>query len=459
MANRRDQLSPAEVVRKVLVLLGIVALSIWMVQVMARRLTHPNQSPARTWIDDIEYAKPEFAQRCGTEAKLLVTIVHSPEKKAWLLHGAAAYMRMCKNTQIRLIPAADREASEAIVRGTVRPTAWTPSDELFLADLADLEAHWHLRSGSDLAPPELGASLIHTPMVLLVWADRLPALEQLWPDFAADRRWLARLACAGVPRASEPAELGRPLNWTELWPRLIVGPRNSPSSPSPTQLRAWQQVEFVHPIPPRSSLGFLALLTMVDGYLRETGELEYVDADEFEAALERHELELTAWLRHCQGADGAFSGSPRVLTQRMLQRGEFGVDGVLTYEHLALEAVAQHNAGEPGTAEIRILYPESGFVSNHPIVFFAPDEGPGAAARHFAEFLHTPEVQRKAVALGFRPAQLDTDLRSIDLVDNPFLELRRFGVPLVLQPNEPPRPHSYGLHTLVELWSDATDRH
>lgn len=446
MASGPDQVGIVDIARRLLGLLVLLGVLGWLGYHAWQRLLYPNEQPTRARIDDPSYFKPGFIERCGAEAELVVTIVHSPEKTEWIEHAANTYMARCINTQILLIARDDRRAIDELIAGDLRPTAWAPSDSMFVTALEQ-----HL-SGPAL---ERGGPLIHTPLVLVTASDREPVLDELWPELIDDPRWLMQLACAGVPRESwaEP-EPGEPATWDELWTEAF-DLRNVDA-----ELLGWGRVDYVHTVPTRDTVGLLALALIVDGYLRDAEpRLSSLDpAVQLEAAIDFHEPEIVSWLRRCEGAKPDFDGSLRTLTERVVRRDEPDFDGIVTYEHLALATLAQHNTSEPDDVEVSVLYPSTTFVSDHPIAFMVGDDGPGRAARNFVEFMTSPEIQHDAVTRGFRPGDLDTDLRVLRLEHNPFLEHREFGVPLVLPPSESPQLGAYGIEELSVLWSDATGR-
>jgi hypothetical protein len=405
--------------RRALVFVSVTVLTLGLCAEGCRRMLDPNHHPLRTVIDEVDFADEDFAEQCGPESSILITVVHSPEKEAWLLEGAQRFMQRCSNTQVSLQALTDLQALDAIEHEGLQATMWSPSDELFV-DGTTRELH--------LDP---GLGLIRTPLVLLTWQTRYDALtthwsqtSRGWPQFEDDPQMFARLVCGGT-------ELDDP------------------------------QLDFVHNVPTQTSAGGIALLLLVSGYLRDFDLDDAASELEFDQLLDAHEPELFDWLRRCQEPRPDFEETPRVLTQRFMALGRTGFDGVATYEQLAIEAFENFDPGQQGTPDLRLVYPAQPFVSNHPVAYFpvtsAAMAPPLAAARRFTAFLREDEMQALAVEMGHRPGDPSVDISAMRVGANPFLEHRHRGIELELDP-EFVRPSFDFLHDCMLLWSDATKR-
>jgi hypothetical protein len=410
-------------------------------------------------------------------AAILVEVVHSDDKKRWIEGAASEFMRRCPQIQLRLTALDDLDAADAILRGDRRPTLWAPLDELSLRYLAD---RWTARSDELLLRADEQRPLLNSPLVLLLWKDRLRALAMIRGEGGdADRAgpgfWVD-VACPRVPLAPSGSPLSQaklvPGGWREWYESRIPAPAAPPpqagtrtgallttappEDPQAVALQAWGRVKFAAASPAHSTGGAAVLFLMASQYMSTTRP---GDTAGFAAALERDADGLHGWLRRCQaGLDGPEAS--RGLAEMLLDIGPSGLDGVFTYEHLAVPVLQQ--MGDPGLPELRVLYPQPTLVANHPAVLLWPDDPRQTAARDAArrwlDFLESDAVQRDAVPFGLRPAKLTGSVGGFDLINNPFRGLRRFGVETDPVLKELGRPDGRSFHALLELWQAATGR-
>lgn len=426
---------------------------------------------------------------CGpldpSSAAVLVEVVHSDDKQRWIEDAASEFMRRCPQIQLRLTALDDLEAANAILRGDRRPTMWAPLDEISLGYLAE---RWAAQSDELVLRADERWPLLNSPLILLLWEDRLHALAMIRgvgvdPAVDTDRMGLGfwvDVPCPLVPLVAAASPLSQaqmvPGNWRE-WYESRLPQRSSPppararrgtplvatapvaplEDPQAVALQAWGRVKFVAASPAHTTGGASALVLMALQYMSMTHPDE---AAGFAGALERDTDELQRWLRRCQAGLDAPETSPRGLAAMLLDVGPSRMDGVFTYEHLAVPVLRQ--LGAPGLPELRVLYPQPTLVANHPAVLLWPDDPQQTAARDAArrwlEFLQSDAIQRSAVPFGLRPAKRTGSVGSLDLIDNPFRELRRFGVELDPVLVEPERPDGRSFHALLELWQRATGR-
>jgi hypothetical protein len=387
-------------------LFTLVVLAVWVaVALLVEQSRRANRGVAHPGFVDLRFASPSFTAACGPgERSPSLVVVTSPEKLAWIERGVERFVDRCPNTNVEILARGDVEVIAEIQAGALAPGLWLPSDEIFVDDL---EARLDL----DVPAFERRASLLRTPLVLMMWDDRARTLSKLWPE---DSRVPGLVAELGCPGGSEGFDVR-------------------------------------HPTPTRDPSGALVLLAEVSGYLAARGDP--IDGDGLARALERFEPAIVDWLRRCNaGGQREFGDPPRTLAQRMIQRGPEGYDGVIVHEHLALE-ILEH---EP---DVRLRYPPELIVANHPAVVFVGAERP--VAERLVDFLGDEAMQREAVTFGLRPGDRRITMReAAPGANNPFLRLRSFGVALELPAHEhaPPRPRPDSLRRLLELWSDATGR-
>ncbi len=416
-------------------------------------------------------------------AAILVEVVHSDDKQRWIEGAASEFMRRCPQIQLRLAALDDLDAADAILRGDRRPTLWAPLDEVSLRYLAD---RWIAQSDELLLRVNEQRPLLNSPLVLLLWEDRLRALAMIrGVDVGSDRVrpgfWID-VPCPQVPLAPSGSPLPDaklvPGGWREWYesrfpppappapppqartrtsaPLTTAPPAAPPEDPQAATLRAWGRVKFAATSPAHTTGGAAVLLLMALQYMSTT---QTGDTAGFAAALEREADGLRGWLRRCHAGLDAPETS-HGLAEMLLDVGPSRLDGVFTYEHLAVPVLRQ--MGAPGLPELRVLYPQPTLVAHHPAVLLWPDDPQQTAARDAArrwlDFLESDAVQRDAVPFGLRPAKLRGSVGSLDLIDNPFRELRRFGVETDPVLTEPERPDGRSLHALLELWQAATGR-
>lgn len=411
-----------------------------------RGLAHPNRNPARTRIDNVALAS-EVGVSCGDHEHLAIHVVHSPDKGEWLQRGAEAFMSRCPNTQVVLEPLPDLEAVARLAHDARTPTLWMPTADVSVALLPERP---YL---------ERGPSLLRSPLVVLLWSDRLAALDHLVPAaFERPDVW-SRLACA-LPETEAEVPLARaamrPWTWWEWWKHALAEPpRLPPGEPTPAQLQQWDRVDFVHPSPTQSVTGLAALMLMAHGWLGddafEAGALE----EELDAGAPRLEL----WLARCEAGQDEPLVSERRLAQQLHRFGTNGIDGVLVFERAALEVLGQLDESGDRADVLRVVTPATTIVADHPAVYLVSEDEPaGASARRLVEFLRSPALQASAIPLGFRPGDPSLDVRHAAVAKNPFVELRRFGVTADLDVRSPPPLDRERLTTLLETWQDASGR-
>jgi len=434
-----------------LVFMGGLSLMLW------DRMRNPNAQPGRTRIGDVVMALPTFDQRCGENDHVRVDMIHSEDKAAWLVDGTARFMEACPNVQVRLHAMADREAIATIESGALVPALWAPTDSIFVDHLEE-------RRPSHAPALTRGPSLLRSPVVVLLWEDRLAALDVLLPNMAERASAWAELACAGVSDVADSpsaeVETERPIPWAEWWNARFPVPERLPAEPTIEALERWSGVEVLHAAPSRSSDGALALMLLAHAHAAaETGPEAVASRDDFEDALELRQEALESWLRRCEGHRDTLLDTAEILTERMFQLDALGLDGAITPEYLALEILARAGKHEE-LNRARVVYPRSTLVVDHPVAYFAmEDEQTRDGAQRLVEFLRDDEMQRVAISLGFRPGNSQVTIHDGDIHPNPFLELRRFGTMPDLDVVEVPRLSREHLRTLVETWEDVTGLH
>ncbi len=431
---------------------------------MWKRLTDPYEGPPSALLGDSRIMQPGFRGRCGRPTRgddaIVVEVIHTADKAAWLERAAEQYMALCPNTQLKLRTIEDMEAIDEIARGAAAPTLWAPSSQLAVRYL---EERWeHAARGIPLRIDE-GPPLLKSPTVLFLWEDRLRALEPLVGGWDVRGRGWARSICGGLPLDSEPVnpELNReamvPGTWL-AWKQRDFG--TTPSRVHPDRmLQRWGHVAIEHSSPSRALLGLSALSLMAYDFIGATSPEGVVVDENLGPALELGRPALLRWLRRCEAGRQQPLSSAHLLTESMFNLNE-RYDGVVTSEQLAFEILNKIHAHGTTMRRAQIVYPEANLVSDHPLVFFGPDDPTTseavAAARRFSDYLRSASVQTSAIERGFRPTNPSVVIRDYDVKANPFLGLRAFGVELEPRLKELPRLSGQELRGLIEAWEDAT---
>ncbi|WP_437949274.1 substrate-binding domain-containing protein [Sorangium sp. So ce296] len=472
---------------------------------------------------DVARSAPEYPQfvdvasvrtDCGPIAvhgrPLVVNMLYSDDKRAWLEHAADRFARLCPNIQIKLTAMGDIESADAIIdaflkkkddrRKEDQPTLWSPADWIVVQYLA---ARWKQRSSEVPDAGELldgsdARSLVKSPLVVLVWEDRYRVLDAILRSGRSEEGPWWQIPCALVPRDADLSSFALedrvPGRWIDWYGPLVTPPPKrraaAPAKPAeakpayeapfPTlgEIERWGRVKFVHTSPTRAASGLETLYLMAYAYALPPqeraalatkgaplqGSVEGgVEGSEhlrgaFERALEQRREPLKQALGRCEAGLDEAPKSARLLTESMFNVGPARYDGVMTYEHLTLPVLQRIDAHASTLGSARIIYPQPTIVNQHPAVFIRPDPDKKQAATRWIDFLLGEEMQKKAIEFGFRPANPKVSIRAYDADANPFLHLRRYGVEIAPDLKEPPRLDGEAIHEIIETWRDATGR-
>ncbi|AKT43461.1 substrate-binding domain-containing protein [Chondromyces crocatus] len=447
----------------------------------------------------------------------VISMVYSDDKRRWIEDAAEQFSDLCPNIQVKLDPREDLEAADVILLGEVKPTLWAPADELALRYI---DHHWKHQSKDVLFRIEDQISLARSPLIALVWEDRMRVLDAIRDAQAkggprvpwhGPGPW-AEMACALVPEEPEPFYVALedrvPGRWIDWYEPLIPPPappvkpargaRKPPPPPPPVEveytpefptvneIQRWGRVKFGHTSPTRSTSGLEALYLMAYDYVMppdrrppladETARgigLTGADAErfiisgehlrlEFTQSLAERDEDLRNWLGRCEGGLENPLWSARLLTETMFNVGGGRFDGILTYEHLVFSVLKRIDDHARVMRTMRVIYPQPTIVNQHPVVMLWPDDPALGVQREAAErwisFLRSRPIQEKAIEYGFRPASPEVSIRAFDSYTNPFVHLRRYGISFQVPLEEPPRLDGPGIQGLIGLWEDATGR-
>ncbi|TWT32427.1 Serine/threonine-protein kinase PrkC [Posidoniimonas corsicana] len=324
----------------------------------------------------------------GAGGPVTIKVAHSTEKAAWFTWAAAAFARTRAGRDIKvdlLSIGSLRGASRALDGSREDPIhVWCPSSSLYQAEF---ERRWRERHGGASPLVNLGAVAL-TPIVLVIWKDRLDAVERAYGEFG-----LAAIAHAVA------AEEG--------WETIAAEPD-------------WGDFKIGIADPEQTISGLAMLFLMAYNYHDKRRGLTRADVVDpgFHDLLSRFTVHLFDTL-------GSLPSGSRQLMSQMVLEGPGRYDCAVVYENLAL-----HNLEVAGGRweELRVVYPELNFLNDNPYYLLNADwTGPAekSAAEAFAKFLMTEAVQEQAIEFGFRPGNVKVSCQQPDC---PFVRLQHLGV-------------------------------
>jgi hypothetical protein len=301
-----------------------------------------------------------------------------------------------------------------------------------------------------------------------MWEDRFRVLESMLERGEDHEAPWARSICATLPFEASLLGVKREQMVPGTW---LSWSRQSPSGaataelalPGDFVLQSWGHVAIGYTSPTRSTLGMNALQLMARDFLSHRRTTAPRSTEALTRALLDEGDALRRWLRRCQAGVNAPPHTGSALIEALFRESDASYDGVVVSENLVFELLDRINDHGRAMRRARVVYLDPTIVNDHPLAYFSPNDPASgeatAAARRFAAFLRTAELQTKAVELGFRPTNPRVTIRSFAIRNNPFLRSRNFGVQLEMTQRETPALTGAALADLVDLWEDATGRH
>lgn len=355
-------------------------------------------------------------------APIIVTILYSTEKEAWLGEVTERFEASGANinghpVQIELEKMGSWEINTALLDGTRQPVLISPASFLQIAALQDAST---AQFGKSLVNPADAAAcrpVVRTPLVLVAWKER------------ADVLW-----------GQQPG--------TALWPTIHEALTN-PQGWAAFNRPDWGYVKFGHTDPLKSNSGFMTILLMTYGYHNKTSGLTPADI--------LTDSQFQQWFLETEASIGQFEYSTGPLMQKMVAYGPSTFDFVAVYEATAIEQ-AENAVGRYG--ELRAYYPSPLLWSDHPFCILQaqwvePDHA--QAAQLFINYLTQPEAQELALLkYGFRP--VDATI-ALEQPGSPFdrYAANGFKADLTALP-EVEIPTGNVLNTLRDFWSRNVNR-
>lgn len=312
----------------------------------------------------------------GSLSRKTVTlgIFYSSDKLEWLAPLAKQYNADGHETasgsliHVEATPMGSLDAANAILRGDAQPIVWSPSSDLYLA-VANGE--WRRQQNGDLytGTPQ---ALAYSPLVIAMW--RPMAMAMGWPE--------------------------KPIGWADI-DALAASDRGWAGYGHPE----WGQFKLGHAAPDYSSDGFAAVVAEAYAGAKKTHGLTTDDLDDPEV------------LTLIEGAEARITHSDistRLLFDSMLRFGPSYLSAAVVSENLVVEQEMQRIKGHKRQLPTVAIYPKDGtFLNNHPYIILngawvTAEEK--EAAWDFQAFLLAKPQQQKALAIGFRPADVSIPL-------------------------------------------------
>jgi hypothetical protein len=323
-----------------------------------------------------------------TGPTITVNFTYSTEKEPWMKPATAAFNRSGatldgKTIQVTLNELGSVGGHDQILKGQLKPTAWSPASSLELNQLINDWAAAHpgqeivVSNNSDLVPQ----SLVFSPLVFGIWKDRAQVLQK---HYGADQ--IDWPAIHDALTQTSWASIGGPGNW---------------GAPNFGQTR-----------PDTSNSGLLAITLVAYSYYHEQNRLTkaQVDAAKFLSYLGDIESVVNGY--------GTSSGT--YMADVVIPEGPAQYNMVATYENLVLTLQPQAvQRWEP----LLPFYPQVNIVSDHPFAILKGDwvtQEEQLAAQKFRDFLLSDAQQRAALTSGFRPSNPHVHYND-KVPNNPFL--------------------------------------
>ncbi|MBN2503433.1 MAG: substrate-binding domain-containing protein [Anaerolineales bacterium] len=341
-------------------------------------------------------------------------ILYSTEKEAWLDQVLADFETQNprvdgKPIEFTLTKMGSREIYLSVLEGA-QPDVISPASALqirLLEDLSEAEFGSSIVHASNQADCR---SVVHTPLVLVTWAERA---DVLWGRDPGRNLWKDLQEAAVEP--SGWGAYGRP---------------------------EWGFIKFGHTNPLTSNSGFMTITLMTYDYFGISNGLTADDILSDEGYQE--------WFLDFENTVIDFGDSTGTYMRDIVAYGPSVYDVVAVYEATAIEQL-ENAAGRYG--ELAIYYPPQTIMSDHPFCILDAEWVTGEkrqASTLLIDYLTSPEAQQTAVMEhGFRPVDPSVPL---DQSGSPFLREADNGVQIEL-PSEIDLPPGRVLDTLLNFWN------
>jgi Ca-activated chloride channel family protein len=306
-----------------------------------------------------------------------VSIVYGSEKQEWLEPLVEEYNAQKRETAegativVEATPMGSIESARAIVEGQLQPTVWSPASSIYIPVT---NAEWRSREHSDDLVLGEPPDLVISPVVIALWQPMAEALG--WPD--------------------------EPIGWTDIAEMAI-----SEEGWAAYGYPEWGAFKFGHTHPNYSNSGLVSVIA--EAYAGAGKQRGLTSEDLKDPQVRGFMAEVESAIIHYGSSTGFFA-------ERMFERGPSYLSAAVMYENLVVAQESKRLAGQSSQMPVVAVYPKEGtFWSNHPYAILnAPwvTDEQREVAEDFQAFLLDQPQQERAIAWGFRPADVNIPLTS-----------------------------------------------
>jgi Ca-activated chloride channel family protein len=309
--------------------------------------------------------------------RVTVTIIYGSEKQEWLEPLVQEYNEQMRQTEegativVEATPMGSIESARAIIDGQLRPTVWSPASSIYIPVA---NAEWRSTERSDDLVLGEPPDLVISPVVIAMWQPMAEALG--WP--------------------------AEPIGWGD-----IAAMATSEEGWAAYGYPEWGTFQFGHTHPNYSNSGLVSVIAEAYAGAGKQRGLTLEDLED---------PQIRAFMAEVESSIIHYGSSTGFFAERMFERGPSYLSAAVMYENLVVAQESKRLAGQTDQLPVVAIYPKEGtFWSNHPYAILnAPWVSPEqrAAAEDFRSFLLDRPQQQRAIALGFRPADIGIPLTS-----------------------------------------------
>ena len=328
----------------------------------------------------------------STPPTVTLDFFYSTEKAQWLQvainafqNSSAAKLPSGEIIQINGSNSGSVDMLSSIVNGEAKPVAWSPASAL---EINQLTTNWSAKypGATPIISGELQpVSLVSSPLVFAVWNDRANVLLKHYGN----------------------------IDWPSIHAALTLKGQNAWAQIGGQA--SWGVVTFGHTRPDQSNSGLLTITLMAYAYYSNSRTLKKPQIDD---------LGFINYLSDFESAVTAFGRSSGTFLQNVvIPEGPTAYDIIATYENLVLanQKLARQRSGQPW----QMFYPGKTILSDHPFAILQGNwvsSKQQQAAQQVRDFLLSDDMQRLALANGFRPGTTNTIIHLDDpnVQGNPF---------------------------------------
>jgi serine/threonine protein kinase len=362
-----------------------------------------------------------FLLNKNATATLTLNFTYSTEKKDWMQAVIGDFNKSNTRVGNKLVQIQDNslgsvDAKTKILKGDLKPAAWSPASDLELNQL--INAWKKENGGEDIVHTsgELNAqTLVLSPLVFAAWKERFDLLK-------------AKYQTLDWPSVHEALQLS---SWSDIGGQA-----------------SWRRVKLGQTRPDESNSGLLSIALLAYSYYNTTSDLS-ID-----------KIRDPGFLKYFVEVEGKVTkfgrSSGTYIENEVIVQGPSAYDIVPTYENLVLtlQKKAQQRQGQP----LIPSYPSLNIVSNHPFAIFTnASQEEQMAAKAFRDFLLDVPQQRKALFYGFRPFNPNVSLND-SISGNPFIDTSLGFQVLERLPAQVQVPNGDVTDELLKQWLDKYDK-